>query len=262
MTIHEYLNYPMGKNSAIFMIGTAKEKMIERFLLIENEIKMIIYNTGNTFVFHMELPSESSKGLTYDVVIEVPFTKNDENRGNNIFQFPFRVYSNCPSFIYSYAYIFYKKKLICSWLVNRYDKKTLTMAPKKRNEHEIIFYEKSIFFAVYYIFKNLNVSVDLLKEKAVKASVSLIKSKITSQNDIATNRSIIKEIDREEKAGNIEKQSLSKRKKILSASTPDTIQSSKGIRRAKSTKGTKKANTTKNTSRTKSTTSPKNISSV
>lgn len=242
MTIHEYLNYPMGRNSAIFMVKDAKDKMIERFLLVEDEIKMVIYDTGSSLVFHMELPSESSKGLSYDVVIEVLYTKMDENRGNNIFEFPFNVYSNCPSFIYNYAYVFYQKKLICKWLLNRYDKKTLTLPPKKRNEYGIIFYEKSIFFAVYFIWKNLNMSVDALKGKAIKASIGAIKGKITSQNDISANRNMIKDIEKQEKEGKIPKQSVSKRKKILEEDQKKNS-STRGIRKpkgAKQAKGPKK----------------------
>lgn len=238
MTINEYLNHPMGKNSAIFMVGEAKNKMIERFLLVEDQLRLQAYNTGRTLVFHMEMPSESSKGLSYDIVIEVPFSSKDENKGNNIFDFPFNVYSNCPSFIYSYAYIFYKQKLICKWLVNRYDKKTLTTPPTKKNEFGIIFYEKSIFFAVYYIFKNMNQSVMLLEKSAKRASYAEIKEKITSQNDIDANRNFIKEIDKKEKAGIIPKKSVKGRQEMLEAAQTEE---SRGIRKARGTKKPKGA---------------------
>lgn len=246
MTINEYLNYPMGRNSAIFMVHEAKSKMTERFLLVEDEIKMRIYNTGSTLVFHMELPSESSKGLTYDVVIEVPYSKADDNRGNNIFDFPFQVYSNCPSFIYSYAYVFYKKGLICKWLLNRYDKKTLSTPPTKKNEFGIIFYEKSIFFAVYYIHKHFNQSVMLLTKSAIKASIGSIKSRITSQTDISSNRNILKDLDAKERAGVIKQQSIASRQKILNDVKEGKDVKLKGIRKPR---GAKKARGTMSTTK-------------
>ena len=205
MTIHEYLNYPMGKNSAVFMIGAAKSKMIERYLLDESGLKAVLYNTGKTLVFHMEIPSHSTKGLTYDVVIEFPYSKADLDHGNNLFEFPFRVYSNCPSFIYSYAYIFYQRGLLIDWLISRYDKKTLTTPPTKRNEFGIIFYEESIFYAVYYIYTHLGSSLMLLTKSAKNVSRSKIKELITSQSDIRENQKEFKEINKLAKEASLDR---------------------------------------------------------
>ena len=36
MTIHDYLNYPMGKGASVMMIGEAKSKMIEK---VEAEVR-------------------------------------------------------------------------------------------------------------------------------------------------------------------------------------------------------------------------------
>lgn len=193
MTIHDYLNYPMGKGNATMLIGDAKSKMIEKFLLDESEIKYNLYNTGKTLVFHFEIPSHSTAGIMYDVIVEFPYSHADLNKGNDLYNFPFKVYSNCPSFIYSYAYIFYQKDLICDWLVSRYDKKTLTTPPKTRNEFGIIFYEKSIFFSLYYIRKYFNQSLDLLTKSAKRTSITDIKSRVNSQTNIRTNTKVRKE---------------------------------------------------------------------
>lgn len=202
MNIHEYLNYPMGKGASYMMIGEAKQILIDKFLLDESEINYNLYNTGYTLVFHFELPSHSAKGVKYDVVIEFPYKKEDLDRGNNLYEFPFKVYSNSPSFIYTYAYVFYQKNLICNWLVNRYDRKTLSTPPKQRNEFGIIFYEKSIFFSLYYIRKNINQSLDLLTKSAKRASYAQIRVNVSSQTEIKRNTNIQKEENKMERATN------------------------------------------------------------
>jgi len=193
VNIHEYLNYPMGKGAAYLMIGEAKKRMSEKFALDESEIKYVLYDTGRTLVFHFEMPSHSTHGLMYDVIVEFPYSKGDLNKGNSLYEFPFKVYSNCPSFVYTYAYVFYQKDLICNWLLDRYDKKTLTTPPKTRNEFGIVFYERSIFFALYYIRKNINQSLDLLTNSAQKASYSTIKARVNSHTAIKKETKIKKE---------------------------------------------------------------------
>lgn len=250
MTIHDYLNYPMGKGASVMMIGEAKSKMIEKFLLDESSITYNLYNTGKTLVFHFEIPSHSTKGIMYDVIVEFPYTQADLNIGNSLYEFPFKVYSNCPSFVYSYAYVFYQKGLICDWLLSRYDRKTLTTPPKTRNEFGIIFYEKSIFFALYYIRKNMNQSLDLLTKSARRTSISDIKSRVNSQTNIRSNTKLLKEegkmnkvVDRAMRSSDQEKdvmrELVGKTKKPIGARTaskPKGTRGAKGPTKPRSTR--------------------------
>lgn len=199
MTINDYLTHPMGKGNAAFLIGQAKSEMIGRFLLDEDAMKVQVYDTRKTLVFHFELPSKSSKGIEYDVVLEFPYNESDFNTAKNIFNFPFKVYSNCPSFVYTYAYVFNQHGLLIDWLKSRYDHKTLRMAPATRNKLGVIFYEHSIFNAVYYIFKNIGTPVSNLVKSAKKASVGQLRQMITPQSDIETNSKIVKAAEREMK---------------------------------------------------------------
>lgn len=245
MTIHEYLNYPMGKGAAMAMIGDAKQTMIEKFLLDESEIVYNLYNTGHTLVFHFELPSHSTKGIKYDIIVEFPYTSEDLSKGNNLMEFPFKVYSNCPSFVYTYAYVFHKHGLICNWLLNRFDKKTLTTPPSQRNSFGVIFYERSIFFALYYIKKNINQSLDILTSSAKKASYSSIKDKVTSQTMITRSTKLQKEENKLDRAKNsIMSRSRNEETDIESVTknklAPKSANSAKKARGASKPKGSKK----------------------
>ena len=219
MTIHEYLNYPMGKGSAVAFLPDAKQNMAKRYMIDEPHIKYTMYNTGKTIIFHMEMPSESTRGVMYDVILEFPYTDADLCKGNNLSNFPFKVFSNCPSFIYSYAYIFNQHNLICDWLIHRYDKKTLLTPPKTRNPFGIIFYEKSIFYAVYYMQKNLNLSLVLLTKSAVKMSHTQIKGRISSQTDIKKSTEYFKEENKLKKAIEKAQASPSDKDKLLISAT-------------------------------------------
>ena len=199
MTIHDYLNYPMGKGNAAFLIGQAKSDMISKFLLDEDGMKVQIYDTRKTIVFHFELPSKSSKGVMYDIVLEFPYNDKDFVTAKNIFNFPFKVYSNCPSFVYTYAYIFNQNDLLIDWLKSRYDKKTLKTPPTNRNRLGVIFYEHSVFNAVYYIYKNLGIPVSNIVKEAKKISVSQLRNLITPQADIENNARLVKDAERQMK---------------------------------------------------------------
>lgn len=239
MTINEYLYYPMGKGFSAMGIAEARDKMIEKFTLDEDGIKVNLYKTNSTLVFHAEIPSHSTKGLYYDTIVEFPYGKADMNKGNNIFEFPFKVYSNCPSFVYSYAYIFYQKHLICDWLVSRYDKKTLTTPPTKRNSWGIIFYEQSIFFTLYYIKKYFGMSVMELDSLAVKSSHSTIKDNVSSETNIRSTRTEIKNAIRKTKDGH----SVSNKRAIVDydkGSTANGVKKASSLKTAKSAKGTSK----------------------
>ena len=118
-------------------------------------------------------------------------------------------------------------------MIHRYDKKTLLTPPKTRNPYGIIFYEKSVFYAVYYMQKNLNLSLDLLTKSAVKMSHTQIKSRISSQTDIKKSTEYFKEENKLKKA--IEKAQslpLSEKGKVLLSAT----EKRKGIRTAHSAK--------------------------
>ena len=238
MTINEYLYYPMGKGFSAMNISEAREKMIEKFTLDEDGIKVNLYKTNSTLVFHAEIPSHSTKGLYYDTIVEFPNGKADMNKGNNIFEFPFKVYSNCPSFVYSYAYIFYQKNLICDWLVSRYDKKTLTTPPTKRNSWGVIFYEQSIFFTLYYIKKYFGMSVMELDSIAQKSSHNSIKDNVSSETNIRSTRSEIKDAIKKTKNGFTSGKTAIVRHDKESSVKSTTKSSS--LKTAKSTKGTSK----------------------
>lgn len=242
MTIHEYLNNPMGKGNAAFLIGQAKSEMISKFLLDEDKMKVQIYDTKKTVVFHFEMPSKSSKGVIYDIVLEFPYKEVDFTTAKNIFNFPFKVYSNCPSFVYTYAYIFNQNGLIIDWLKSRYDKKTLQTPPTNRNRLGVIFYEHSVFNAVYYIFKNLGIPVSNIVKEAKKVSMSQLRDLITPQADISNNTRLVKDAERQlkaqEKAANTP--IGSKNEMVHEASKPTKASKPKGVRTATKPKGATK----------------------
>ena len=104
-------------------------------------------NEGLHYVeFWCVIPSEPfPKFLHYDVIVRFYFDSDSDRRIN--MDSLVEVYSNSPSFTFTYAYV-YNKKDASIKDYNRYlSRKSITDAPKVTNPKELIGFEKSLFFA-------------------------------------------------------------------------------------------------------------------
>ena len=88
--------------------------------------------------------------------------------GNNLFKYNVRFYSNDPSFVYSYAYVFNRKELFINQFADKMSQKALREHAKEKNPTNQVGYVKSIYFA--YLFMKLRSFNDIDKFKA-QASV-------------------------------------------------------------------------------------------
>lgn len=104
----------------------------------------------SSFYFLVKVPSSSFKknALAYDVIIEVI---NAKGSGDNIFDKPIRVFSNSPSFVFTYAYVFNKHGLLIPWLKNKYSKKILDNVPVSRNPKQELELDQSLKVALLHL---------------------------------------------------------------------------------------------------------------
>lgn len=149
MDLTQYLSNPIGKGSAITPSSSIKEDLNMQFGLLQNKMNMEVYKNSNVIVYKIKLPSRSYDKVVYDIIIE--YNLKDIGSSETINNVPFKCFSNCPSFIYTYAHIFEKKELLCPWLKDKYSRDILNKAPDTRNEYKIISFERSLYLALKYI---------------------------------------------------------------------------------------------------------------
>ena len=154
-TIDEYLENPMGKGSTAIsnrkLIQNDLNDRYDELIKKHKDFKHYIYHDNINFYIHILIPSESERDNTYDVVIE--FTPSDQDVSNDVTlkRYHIKVFSNCPSFTYTYAYVYNNYDMMIDFLRNKYDSIVLRDNPTVKNPGEIINYEKSIYFACKYI---------------------------------------------------------------------------------------------------------------
>lgn len=149
MNLVTYLNNPMGKGSSVMGASSIKANLNADFELLKNRInyKTYVNKKRTKLVYIVQIPSRKAKDVLYDVVIEYEINDNTKEINN----LDFKVFSNCPSFVYTYAYVFFKKKILCTWLKDKYSKEVLKDRPDEKNEYQIINFERSLYLALKYI---------------------------------------------------------------------------------------------------------------
>jgi len=107
------------------------------------------------------VPSEFYKtnNITYDVLIEIEYRENKRLSLRNA-----KFYSNCPSFIYTYAYVFNQESLVIEDLKSKLPSECLTNPPTIRNPIESRGYEKSIYMACRYLLEGFCLTDDYVKK--------------------------------------------------------------------------------------------------
>jgi len=158
MTLLEYVENPMGKGSMILPNTKMKQGFIETFQAINKTMKITWYTVMNTYIAKVSLPSTSASnkgaGLDYDIVFQF---KNASGLNKvAILNSEWSIYSNSPSFVYTYAHVFYKKKMICKWLENKLGRTIKTISPAIRNQYNVIGYERSLYLAALMVIQSMS----------------------------------------------------------------------------------------------------------
>ena len=150
MTIGEYLKNPYGKGSAFSSSLKEKEDLDKQFKELNERINSKIYRYRDFVIYHVIIPSTKKDTVTYDVVIEVE-TKNLHEGAATLEDLEFKIFSNCPSFIFTYAHVFRGNGILCDWLLPKYNKEVRTKPPAQRNQYGIIGLERSMYLALKHI---------------------------------------------------------------------------------------------------------------
>lgn len=190
MTIRDYLANPAGKGSSVLGDQSAiKSKYEEEIHDLINSGKGVpnVYVLKKRYlIFHYQLPSKSGAkyggDLHYDILFQID---TNDKMTYNILDMDFQVYSNCPSFLYTYANLFNKKGLLIDWTKRLYQKETIRKMAEVRNSYGIVGYERSLYITALLIQNSYgNMTCDVLLTMAsVVSSTSTIAHMIQSQKE-------------------------------------------------------------------------------
>lgn len=242
MNIHEYMDNPLGKGATIPGKHFILEDYNTRFhkLVTNKDMKLNVFTSGNRYIFHFLIPTESdNRDNTYDVIVELYSNDKVSLIDNSLDNYNIAFFSNCPSFTYTYAYAYNMNGLLITQLSNKYDEIILKRPPVSRNPGIITNYEKSIFFACKYILDDKR----LLDKNYIKSIANKL-PKDYFKNEIRTNSKIEYEIKQSRAKFTIEKKEKTKSLKSNNRNTRDYGEkrvkpTSKGVNRITATKSTR-----------------------
>lgn len=241
MTIEEYLTNPTGRSDSAMMFGAIRQKLDKEFSILQNAIRTQWYFIDNkAYIVHLKIPSSTQTRLFYDVLVE--FKISAIRNGVDYRKQPIRVFSNCPSFTYTYARVFYQQNLLIPWTAVKYDSKILGMDPDKRNPGKIINYEKSLYFAFRYLYKHAEYF-----RRIIPSEARTITDQSTILNTIMSDQRVKQLFEKNKKYSQPKKIEKSKQQPALEKKR----RPKSSVTTSHTTKKTKKTKSTKTSKRTK-----------
>lgn len=143
-----------------------------RKFILSNSIKIhAMCELEDSYYIHIKIPSESQKNnnYEYDVVIRFFTDKPDILKQDTLINYYIQFFSNSPSFMYQFAYLYNKEGYLIKALYNKIDADYINTPPEKTNKEMKTSYDKSIYFACRYLseqkFRYLNKRGRLLSKK-------------------------------------------------------------------------------------------------
>jgi len=181
---------PFGPGASAVSLKYIEEELLKRYK--ENIEQYITYvkiykeKNGNYYIY-IKIPSENNivceKKVFYDVIIEFIADPNVVTN-KSIDQYSVKVFSNSPSFMFIFTYVYNKKGILLDIVPKKYYSKiALTQPPEIKNKMELLGIEKSLWFAFTYIKHNGLLNKEKLDTKIEKTSIKKIIKEIKSQED-------------------------------------------------------------------------------
>jgi hypothetical protein len=186
MNLIEILQNPAGKGSRFLSSREEIRKTLHNkylaLLTMHKKFFVRVYNLKNIYFYYFRIPSEKYD-VYYEVIIKI------ENIKDTIADGQVSVFSNSPSFTFTYAYVVNKDGFLVSELRTKVARKALTMKPTITNTVEIFGFEKSIHFALLYL-RDLDMyKASGLKDLEVSSNkadlLNMLKNVLSSEEKLA-----------------------------------------------------------------------------
>lgn len=222
MTFEEYAKNPMQSSimSNREMYRNMYKAKWDAIKVRENGlIVYTLYKGSKDYYIHFKIPSEVVPKFYYDTIIRfmVPKGKGTVEKEKTLTNYDIQVYSNDPSFCYTFCYAFNSRKMFINDLDSKMIKACLTRKAIDKNPRNELGYVKSIYFA-YLEAKSQNLFAKIKYDASAKTYTKKeILSNVTHASD--------KVADRQEKGAEIskrEKRKLNRAKNIEKGTSQNT----------------------------------------
>lgn len=153
ISIKQYINNPYRGSAFLASRQLIKRGLNQVFIELLNKNRRqffavpYLYNNGDV-LFHVRVPSEEYKynKLHYDVLLKVLYDPKKKYADRDV-----KIFSNSPSFVYTYAYAYYHSDIMVDEFASRLPVQALNQAPEIRNPLESLGFEKSTYIASRYL---------------------------------------------------------------------------------------------------------------
>ena len=252
MTINDYLQNPYGKGSSFSNITKQKEDLEAQYNQYSNKFACKIYQHQKNVIFHVIVPSVKKDFVTYDVVLEMNLGDKTAE-AIDVNNLEFKCFSNCPSFIFTYANTFRQKGLLCHWLENKYRKEVKKNTANIKNQYGIIGLERSLYLACLYLKKAGRTRADIITTLGKKVtSYSMIANGIRTQDEIMEKTKMkIKLEDKNAISGANDINFKSEKKESTRKGTAEYTKTTNSTLFTKNTKSQSKSSTTRTSKKTR-----------
>lgn len=227
-TLPEFVMRPFGKSNDVSKDATYGKQYRE--LVRTNKIRLVATtNIEESYYFHIKIPSESQKDKKYEYDVVIRFFTDDPVMLDqpDLLGYYIQFFSNSPSFIYRYAYVYKQNGMLIEDLFEKLDGDYEDKPPTKTNPNQVMSYDKSIYCATRFLnetrFRNL-AKRGVLLSKSIKPDkffrdIADFQSIRFDQTIIAEEKKLKKELDTEKKRGNVKHIRLMSGKKSASHTT-------------------------------------------
>ncbi len=157
ISLRQYVENPYKGSAFLASRQNIKRSLNSTFLKLLQHNRRQFFTIPYTFqtgeiLYHVRVPSEGNKDnkIIYDVfVLVAPGDGRSRISGRNI-----KLFSNCPSFVYTYAYVYNKMDLLIDPFKGKIPSRALTDAPVIRNPVESMGFEKSTYCAIRFLLES------------------------------------------------------------------------------------------------------------
>ena len=213
-TLSDFLFNPFHSRSTVERDSTYNEKYTE--LVSSNKISIVaVTEIEGSLYYHIKVPSESQKdrNYNYDVIIRFFTDDPDIAKQAHVRNYKIQFFSNSPSFMYQYAYVYKQNGYLIELLYDKLDADYIDTPPDKTNKNQVLSYDKSIYFACRYLsegkFKYLDKN-GIINSK--KISPEKFFSNISDFKSVKIDQALMNEERKLKKSIEKDKESLSKEK--------------------------------------------------
>ena len=169
LTLAEFYKNPAGKKVSGNNAGLVRQALTNRYDAVKKlgrNISYIVYEENDrSYYIHFIVPSDMHES-TYDVVIHV---FDEFGMGGGSFKkWNLHIFSNCPSFVFAYAYVYNEYGLNIPFLKGKLNDVAYTQPPVQTNPDMNIMYDKSVFYALHTIMNTLSLSQRYMVNKIAR----------------------------------------------------------------------------------------------